>query len=220
MESGWIASAYRAPSTMVGTERRDKLIGTIIHATKGGVADTLVENLPGSHSWHFTIARDGRVFQHVSLLNAAAHAGQSRLFLRNRFVGGSVLNRRTLGIELANWLAVVKDRRVFRPYNHNEKIVVKKKRCVGIGKTVQIGQSKTASGEVLTIFWETYTSAQIQALKKLLDEIATSGFPEGLLLLRHEDVSPGRKVDPGPAFPFSDLEDWASTRFQDFSIAA
>ena len=216
-EPGWVARAIKKPSPLTGVKRRLPIIGTVIHATKGGPAKRLVNNLSNDDSWHFTISRGGKIYQHVSLMNTAAHAGRSRLFFKNRFVGGDVMNRRTIGVELANWLEVVKDKNVFRPYNHKLKKVMKEKSVKGIGDTIQIGQARTATGEILDLYWEKYTDLQINSLKFLLGEIAKAGHPQALSLIGHEQISPKRKVDPGPAFPFDRLNDWAYQKFVYFS---
>lgn len=49
--------------------------------------------------------------------------------------------------------------------------------------------------------WHTYTPAQLAAVEGIAKALhATYGFDD---VLGHEEISPGRKVDPGPAFPLS-----------------
>lgn len=86
---------------------------------------------------------------------------------------GTDVNRHSIGIELANWGKVDRD---FR------------------------GPKELIAGQ----WWETYPEAQLQALEKLLIRLKMWGYGEAAgNLLGHNEVSPGRKIDPGPAFSWS-----------------
>lgn len=57
-------------------------------------------------------------------------------------------------------------------------------------------------------FWQPYTDEQILALAAELAEIEQSGFPlAASTLLGHEDTAMplGRKIDPGPLFPWHEV---------------
>ena len=137
-------------------------------------------------SAHFVIDRDGTVYQCVSLKDKAWHAGKSS------WTGKGVnCNDFTIGIELANWGILTKKR--------DNSIVDWR------------GQSfpKEKAVEVNKVCWERYPAAQISSLietmrvsARLLSIPMTMENVTG-----HENISPGRKRDPGAAFPWQDLRD-------------
>lgn len=86
--------------------RKLPLVGTVIHATKGqGVAGALKKVKTSAVTWHFTIDRDGTIFQHLAMDRVSDyHAGRAVLTVRGQreTLRGRRLSRRTIGIELAN----------------------------------------------------------------------------------------------------------------------
>lgn len=63
------------------------------------------------------------------------------------------------------------------------------------------------AGYKLTGVWPKFPDVQIAALKKLLNELMRK-FPITYdRIVGHEDVSPGLKIDPGPAFPWQKIKD-------------
>ncbi|MGL4206967.1 MAG: N-acetylmuramoyl-L-alanine amidase [Aeromonadaceae bacterium] len=59
--------------------------------------------------------------------------------------------------------------------------------------------------------WQPYTEGQIQALAELLQTVITRYQIKPSRILGHSDIAPGRKVDPGPRFPWQRL-------YQEFGI--
>ncbi|GAB3215513.1 N-acetylmuramoyl-L-alanine amidase [Pseudaeromonas pectinilytica] len=55
--------------------------------------------------------------------------------------------------------------------------------------------------------WQAYTSGQIQTLALLLRQLVDRYQLPPTRLLGHSDIAPGRKVDPGPLFPWQQLHD-------------
>lgn len=53
--------------------------------------------------------------------------------------------------------------------------------------------------------WQPYTAAQIDALVTLLRDLVRRYDIAPYNVVGHADVSPGRKIDPGPAFPWQQL---------------
>lgn len=161
----------------------------VVHYTAGASAD-------GSLAWlcnpsakaaaHLLIARDGGVTQLVAFNRVAWHAGQSQ------WAGRSGLNGFSIGIELDNagklervgrrWLSACTK----REYPDDE---------------VLVARHKHDRPDAPPCGWQEYSAAQLDAASEI-----------GVLLMRkyslkdvlgHEDVAPGRKADPGPAFPLA-----------------
>lgn len=148
---------------------------------------TASTNANGSVNWfldpksqvsaHLVIARDGGITQCVPFNQRAWHAGEST------WAGRKDCNSFTIGIELANAGRLeTKDGHWQSAYG--ERI-----------PTEQVAPS----GEHA---WQTYTPAQIDAAvavgRLLVAEYKLKG------VVGHEDISPGRKIDPGPLFPMAD----------------
>ena len=54
---------------------------------------------------------------------------------------------------------------------------------------------------------EPFTGAQIDALLRLLDDLTTRHRIPKTAVIGHSDLAPGRKIDPGPLFPWQRLHD-------------
>lgn len=149
--------------------------------------------LPGAVSWfmnpdaqaasHVLIGRDGRIVQMVAFNKRAWHAGKSKW---GNLEG---MNQYAIGIELVN--------------------AGKLRRCAD-GKWVNWASNVIPDNEVSIVVhkdqtdeagWHEYTDVQISAATKVAMLLhATFQFTD---VLGHEDVSPGRKTDPGPLFPMN-----------------
>ena len=154
-------------------------IGVLVHYT-GGVReapalDRLTTKDEDYLSAHLVIARDGSATQLVRFDRQAYHAGESS------WIRGGVprrCNSRFFGIELVN-PGYARDG-VRPPW-----------------PTVRAAHPM--GGPVRD--WYQYTEPQIARLREVL--AALFHHYQGLRwILGHEDVSPGRKQDPGPAFPW------------------
>lgn len=53
--------------------------------------------------------------------------------------------------------------------------------------------------------WQPYTEGQLRALAELLKELSARYHIKPSRILGHSDIAPGRKVDPGPHFPWQRL---------------
>jgi N-acetylmuramoyl-L-alanine amidase len=63
------------------------------------------------------------------------------------------------------------------------------------------------AGYALTGEWPKFPDPQINALIQLLKQLRAK-FPIPLnRIIGHEDISPGRKIDPGPAFPWNKVRE-------------
>ena len=160
----------------------------VMHFTYGASGRSSAEwfrspDNPGS-SAHVVVDRDGSVIQCVKFGTVAWHAGNSRW---KNLVG---LNKFAIGIEVANW-------GYLRPS--------------GAGWSSHTGVS--ISNPVLAIHkngnpnetagpigWEPYSEAQFEASAAIARALISAyGIDE---IVGHDDISPGRKWDPGPAFDF------------------
>lgn len=155
----------------------------IMHYTAGSSAQGAIASLTdpaAKASAHLVIARDGSVTQLVPFDRVAWHAGRSRW---HGLVG---LNQYSLGIELDNAGVLEPDDGAWRAW---------------FGRSYPPEEVVEAvhKHEDRLLGWHRYPAEQIEAalaVSRLLVE------RYGLLdVIGHDDVAPGRKRDPGPAFP-------------------
>jgi N-acetylmuramoyl-L-alanine amidase len=135
-------------------------------------------------SYHLLIDQDGAVIQLVDFDKLAPHAGPSE------YAGVTGLSRFSVGIALVNAMQI---------------------KC---GTAVETSCSsyyfpsmRIERDEVVTIssdrgdtYWHRFAQEQLNALNGVLSALADQyGVRE---VIGHEHVSPRRKQDPGPAFPW------------------
>ena len=129
-------------------------------------------------SCHLIIDRDGAVVQLDDFSCIMWHAGKSK------WKGKSNLNYYSIGIELVNWGYLRKSttKPVYYTWTNNELI-----------DTQVLNDNGT--------YWEEYTTIQIG---KFIDVCQLLKRKYNINdLLGHNQISPKRKVDPGPAFPLN-----------------
>jgi N-acetylmuramoyl-L-alanine amidase len=142
----------------------------IIHYTAGNLNGSLDILSSSKASVHLVIDRDGTIYQMVPFNKAAAHAGYS---VWNEVSAG--FNSRSIGIEIINMGYDVKN------VNTNNIITVAHKHKF-------VKQTK----------WEKYPKKQMEAVITV-SKILFSHYKLHSVL-GHDDISAGRKQDPGPAF--------------------
>ncbi len=160
----------------------------VIHYTAGPNLDSSVRWLcrrEARASAHLCIGRDGRIVQLAPFNRVTWHAGISR------WNGIQGLNRHSIGIELSNAGRLTQQGEgewtswFGRSYPENEVTVA------------------THKHEAEPSGWHTFTPEQIEATLEvsalLVDHYELDD------VLGHDDISPGRKADPGPAFPLASL---------------
>jgi len=172
----------------------------IFHFTAGRSAKSSIDwlcNPQARASAHLVVARDGSITQLAPFNIETWHAGISH------WDGLSGLNKYSIGIEMDN-----------------------------AGKLKKVGttykswfEAEYPAEEVLAAkhkfepdfsYWHTYTEIQIQqALELSLTLVKAYGLLE---ILGHEDIARGRKNDPGPAFPLSNICARAFGRAEDQDI--
>lgn len=159
----------------------------IMHYTAGRSVDSSVQSLctrkpSGNASAHVVLGRDGQIVQLAPFNVVTWHAGVSQ------WAGLVGLNSHSIGIEMDN-AGLLK--RVGSQYQ------------AWFGKVYPDDEVTLAAhrngGPVVP--WHAYTEAQIERAIELADLLVEAyGLQD---VLGHEDIAPGRKTDPGPAFPLA-----------------
>ena len=173
-------------------------------AFKKGRPDTIVIHYTGSSSKagaihalyksksqvsaHFVVDVNGEITQLLPLDRIAWHAGKSQMGDR---IG---INHYSIGIEIVNpgWLTKASDGENFYTA-FNEK--------VSSDKAI----SAKHKNENAERYWHVYDPRQLEAVNYLcleLSELLPIQYVVG-----HDEISPGRKVDPGPLYPIEKLRD-------------
>lgn len=158
----------------------------VVHYTAGlSFSGSLswMKNKDSKASAHFLIGRNGDCVQLVPLSRVSWHAGVSS------WHGKPNCNFYSIGIELDNPGPLAK--RADGSY-----VTVVGSKPVA-PEHVHVGDHK-AGGPYHA--WHTYADAQLTKLSWLLGELRAE-FPNVSDIVGHDDISPGRKWDPGPAFP-------------------
>lgn len=157
-----------------------------MHFTAGPTIDSAVswfKNPDAQASSHLVIDRDGSVVQMVAFNRRAWHAG------RSKWGNLEGMNQYSIGIELVN-AGRLRKNSTGQWVTWSNKII----------PTADVTLAKHKDESVET-GWHEFTQAQLETsytVSSLLHK--TYDFKD---VLGHEDVSPGRKVDPGPLFPMN-----------------
>lgn len=198
-----------------GRKNKPELI--IIHYTAGQSIQSLYKVLNARElSVHNSVDRDGMIYEHVSDNYIAFHAG------RGQWLGSGYLNSRSLGIEVINFgWGFEGDGKPSRYNSYGPPSDELEKDSGGIWHRLE---SYNRNGEkiytrVLTkqkmskfpdhrkncshYMWSLYTDKQVDSTNKLIwSWIKTHKSILIENIVGHEHVSPERKLDPGPAWPW------------------
>ena len=161
----------------------------VIHYTAGGSLDSSVNwliNPDAKASAHLVIAKDGKVVQLAPFNIKTWHAGISRWKNRKN------LNHYSIGIELDN--AGLLEKRADGYYTHFDKKIDNAR--------VVLARHKNQQEEKA---WEAFTEKQIERVEVICQLLAKEYSVKELV--GHDDIAPGRKTDPGPAFPLNTIRD-------------
>jgi len=184
-----------SPVSVVETPAKGKTLKAIkaivLHfSTTDSVGSILkfFANAQATVSTHLVIDRDGKVTQLVPFDIEARHAGG-----QSTWKGLVNLNQYSIGIDFINAGQLTLEGDQWKSWS-------------GIKYSMSdvYLQKNTATGEVTG--WHKYTVQQIQAAKRVIHALL-SAYPTIEAVLGHSDILPGRKVDPGPAFPIEQMQE-------------
>jgi N-acetylmuramoyl-L-alanine amidase len=166
-----------------------KLDTIIIHYTAGSSAESSVKTLmdPNSKaSAHLVIGRDGSITQLVPFNVIAWHAGPSQYGTRVGF------NQYSIGIEIDN--AGVLEKRGGKYFSWFNREYPEIETVQGIHRNQSVSR-----------YWHAFKEEQINIVFDICQLLVRHYNIK--FILGHEEISPGRKVDPGPAFPLDKLRE-------------
>lgn len=162
----------------------------VIHFTGGSSAKSSASYLcrpDVKASAHLVIGRDGSLFQLAPFNQVTWHAGKSR------WQGRSGLNKYAIGIELDN-AGELKDNGNLRYLSWFNKAYSPDEVFFG-----------THRNRAVPSYWHTYSEEQI-ALAFDICRLLCEHY-DIKTIVGHEEIAPGRKSDPGPAFPLDRLRE-------------
>jgi N-acetylmuramoyl-L-alanine amidase len=167
----------------------------VIHYTamtsfEGALGALTTRKVKDNVSAHLVIGKRGEIRQLACFDCRTWHAGTSE------FNGRKSYNHYSVGIEIDNagWLQKYPDGTFSRPD------------LMAIGARLQesnVLRARHLNPRVRHEFWEKFTDEQIKAVFDVCHLLHnTYNIRE---ILGHDEISPGRKQDPGPAFPLEEL---------------
>jgi N-acetylmuramoyl-L-alanine amidase len=195
IQNGTVSYATQKPSPNFSGQIVPKFI--VMHYTAGFTAESAIQTFQSSASRvsaHFTIALDGKVYQHVSMDIAAWHAGPSR------HMGYNGLNQHSIGIEIVNAGWFRKDGSIY----HRDNI---RRHERDMPRMEPHTNSRVGSG---TFWWPEYPAEQMQSVAHLTRDIMSE---YGIIdIVSHEEIDTrGWKTDPGPMFPMENYKRLVAT---------
>jgi N-acetylmuramoyl-L-alanine amidase len=159
----------------------------VFHFTAGRNPQASIDWLCDSRSQasaHLVVARNGEITQLAPFNVKTWHAGVSH------WEGLTGLNSYSIGIEMDNAGRLIKVGTSYRAWFQTEY------------PAEEVVQARHKFDQDIS-YWHTYTEIQIEKAQELaLILVKTYGLRD---IIGHEDISPGRKNDPGPAFPLANI---------------
>jgi len=159
----------------------------VLHYTAAGSVSSAVRTLTDLHvkaSAHLVIGREGEIMQLVPFNKIAWHAGKSE------YQGRKGLNHYSIGIEMDNAGRLNK--------LEGEYVAWFGRKYLATQVLAATHKNETVSG-----YWHLYTEEQIQCVQQVC-ELMRDHY-QIQTIVGHDDIAPGRKTDPGPAFPLEKL---------------
>lgn len=181
---GFIPSPNFGPDFPADSNTPDTIV---LHYTAGSNANSAIQtfiNPLAKASAHLIIDRNGAITQMVPFNKIAWHAGESQ------YEGRIGFNKYSIGIEIDNAGPLEKrgDKYVSwfnRIYPENEVVYA------------------VHRNEFSPRYWHAYTEIQIEKVMEIC-YLLMNTYPVKNIF-GHEEISPGRKTDPGPAFPLEKI---------------
>ncbi len=159
----------------------------VMHFTRGQSAEGAISwltNKIAKASAHLVIGRDGSITQLVRFNHVAWHAG------RSFWEGRLNLNRFSVGIELDNLGQLQRNAQ-------NQWEIFGK--VIPDDQVIEQVHKNDSQGRLLG--WHTYTAEQMAAAEEVSALLVEKFSLRDVV--GHDDISPARKWDPGPAFPMA-----------------
>lgn len=170
----------------------------IMHYTAATTAASAINwflNPIAQASAHLVIAPDGAITQFAPFNIVTWHAGKSQ------WNGLSGLNQFSIGIELVN---------AGRLLRSGNKWICPVDRCTVPDEDVIMATHKNETREAA---WHEYTGRQLEVSVEIAAALVSHYALKDVL--GHDDISPIRKSDPGPAFPMGSFRSKAMGRKDD-----
>jgi N-acetyl-anhydromuramyl-L-alanine amidase AmpD len=169
---------------LFSSHRGDAVIDMLVlHYTDGPSLEhcvALFRNPARPVSCHYIVGLDGRIVQMVRDRDCAWHCGVSR------WKGRSRCNPWALGIEIVNWGKLVQ--RAGRFYCWPDDYT-----------TPYEGPAPVFAKDA---WWAPYPAVQVERVTALSRHLVERYRIPLINIVRHSDIAPKRKIDPGPAFPW------------------
>lgn len=166
----------------------------VIHYTAGASGKSSAEHLcrdTAGASAHLVVSRDSTIYQLLPFNMVAWHAGVSKY----KFPNGDIrhgFNGSSIGIEVDNAGLLTSDGVSYRSWFNKDYDE----------SDVFFGKHRNQIAEK---FWHKYTVSQIKIVTDLCKLLVKKYGIK--YILGHEEISPGRKLDPGPAFPLDKMRE-------------
>lgn len=157
----------------------------VLHYTAGSSVESAMNtfrNRQANASAHLIIGQDGRVVQMGRFHERCWHAGVSQ------WQGLQSLNRYSVGIELVNWGWLTGGFGRWRSWAGTP---------VADEKVTELAHQHDG----VVRGWESYSETQLEKTAEVVRALLHRYDLTPADIVGHDDISPGRKQDPGPAFP-------------------
>ena len=181
----------------------------VVHYTAGDTADSAISwfkntsNNPDRIAAHVVLDTDGTITQLVPFNCKANHAGYSN------WDGLTGLNIHSIGIEVVNpgYVQKMNDgtyRRKITDATKTKPAQYKTYPASTASKIIKTNHKHKFWDGIDNQHWFKFPQAQLDALYKLSKAIINEY--QLIRAVGHDDISPARKPDPGPAFPWDDFK--------------
>lgn len=174
-----------SPNFWKGRKKTDCLL--LHYTANDSLSDAVSMMRANGTSAHYIVGQGGELRRIVRETNRAWHAGQSA------WNGKDQVNHFSIGVEIVN-------------FGWADAVVAGQLRRTQDGGVVS---SSAPPASVLDdrpasqgLLWAAYPEAQLAALLPLIKDIVKRNKIDPTQVIGHEHVAPGRKRDPGPAFPW------------------
>jgi len=142
-------------------------------------------------SWHFLVAKDGKIYQSVSCLDGSWHCSRGR-------IEGHKVNRCAIGIELENAGRLRKEGgRYYLAWGKRHRV-----------------KPESRAVEFRGRYYDTFTDEQVEAARKLTEALVEAyDLTKEHSFYGHWQFDPGRRSDPGELWTFKHQRELAHAIF-------